>query len=168
MRKPRTARNRPPISRSGIWLTLAAAALVLLAVRPLVDWWALAQLQARGVAVPARNISTTIDASGRYAVDVVRYDFQLLDGTPGSGGVERFSHGPTPDLEPLELPSKCYEGALNVRYLPEAPRVHRLDLGLERRTSRSRRSVMLLLAPAAVVGTVGAALLLRRRTGRRT
>jgi hypothetical protein len=155
-------RNGSITRRRDVWLLLLAVALLLFAIRPWSEWRALARLLDHGVLAPAQNISATIDASGRYSVDVVRYDFQPAGGTGLSSGVERFRRGPRPDLDPLELPGKFYRGGLNVRYLPEDPQVHRLDLGLARRMSRSRRSALLLLASAAVAGTLGLVLLVRR------
>lgn len=165
MLTPHFNRNGSFARRGDVWLLVLAAALLFFAIRPLSDWRAIASLLDRGVVVPAHNITTTVDAAPRYSVDVVRYHFQPEDGTAVKSGVERYRRGLWPDLDPLDFPRKFYQGVLNVRYLPEDPRVNRLDVGLDRRMSRSRRSALWLLASAAVAGTMGAVLLVRRLAG---
>jgi hypothetical protein len=167
MAKSRTENKWLPIRWSDIWPLLIAATLLVFAVGPLLEWRQFAQLLDRGDSVPAQITSSEIDASGRYSVDVVRYEFQTLDGTRILG-IERYSHGPQADVEIGELPRKFYTGALNARYLADDPRVHRLDLGLPRGRSRARRSALLLLCAAALVGTFGVMRLVRRRPRRRT
>jgi hypothetical protein len=161
MLTPRGHRSGSVVRRGDVWLLILAVVLLIFAVRSWTEWRALARLLDHGVLVPAQNISARIEASRRYSTDVVHYDFQLEDGAPGSSGVERFRRGPWPDLDPLEMPRNFYQGGLNVRYLPEDPRVHRLDLALARRMGSSRRSALLWLASAAIVGTLGVVLLVR-------
>jgi hypothetical protein len=165
MSKSRTENKWLPIRWNGILPLLIAAALFLFAVGPLVEWRELAQLLDRGDSVPAKITSSEVDASGRRSVDIVRYEFQTLDGTRFSD-VERYSQGPRRDFEIGALPHKFYTGTLTARYLPDDPRVHRLDLGLPRRLNRSRWSALLLLSAAALVGTFGMVQLVRRRARR--
>jgi hypothetical protein len=84
--------QRQPIYWSGTGFLLLAAAALFLAIGSLAEWRDLAHLRDSGVAVPAHIISSTIDTSGRYAVDVVQYDFRLLDGTAGRPGDPSVHH----------------------------------------------------------------------------
>jgi hypothetical protein len=161
---PLPKRRRVLINGSEFWSLATTAAFLLFAFQPLVEWWRLGRLLDHGVLAPATITSTSIDVSGKYSVDVVHYEFQSRDGTDQFVGLERFSNGPSPDLEPGELAGKFYKGALKARFLPGEPQVHRLDLGLPRRMNRSGWNAFLLIILAGVVGLFGVWRLIRRRT----
>src|SRR5438034_9539721 len=102
-------RKHDSMGWNDLLLMAAAAVLLIFALGPLIEWWQLGRLLNHGVTAPAKITSTSIDATGRFSVDVVNYEFAVPDRADPFSGVERFRNGPSPDLDPGELAGKFYK-----------------------------------------------------------
>ena len=111
------------------------------------EWWTLTRLVQRGHPARATLTSTTIEGAGRRAEQVVHYEFSAPDGTKRSG-IERFSRGRSPDLDPLKFDAVIEQGSLEARFLPDHPSVHRLNPGFPLRLSNMRLYTFSDLVPA--------------------
>jgi hypothetical protein len=160
----RLQRRRRPPTWSDLWPSIKAAAVLMFAMSDFTAWWEFSRLLERGATAPAHIKSTTIDATGRYSTDVVDYEFQPAVGATAISGVERFVNGPWRDVPPGELIRRASQEALMVRFLPSDPRVHRLDLDLERRRNRSRWWALSQGAVALLLATFGVVRLVRQRS----
>jgi len=166
MPNPNTLRPRRPDLWFDYWPLGAAALLLAVALPSFVEWREFSRLLAHGATAPATITSTTIDASGRYSVDVIHYEFAPPNGGDRITGTERLRQGPSPDVTPGEWMRKGSKGELAVRFLPSDPRVHRLDLELDKRLGRARFWAILWLAAAAVFGTFGGVRIIQRHSER--
>jgi hypothetical protein len=131
--------DRPPANSH--WFVDALVVFVLLVVGFLLgsfdDLWRLARLERVAVSVPAKITASTIDASGRYAVDVIDYRFELPGRSAEVSGQERFQRGPCSDLTDGALARAAYSGDLRARFLPDAPEVNCLDIEVSQRLRRA-------------------------------
>jgi hypothetical protein len=139
------------IAKHHIRAALAGLAVALFAVPSAVQWWGLATLRDRGAVVPGRVVRTRIDATGRRSEDVIWYEFTPAGGAAPIRGMERFRRGPLADVDSAELHRFLRAAELPVRYLPDRPQSHRLDIAIAERAAGAGRTGLLLLAAAAAV-----------------
>ena len=151
----------------GLGLLAMACVAGWLAAWPLLEYRTLTRLRDHGGAATARIISNRTDASGRFAVDIVRYDFQPGDTGPVYTGEERFRSDERENGDPTELARGFYQGGLTARFAPEDPSVNRLDLWFPERIHHSGWHGSLLFAAAAGLGLWGLFLLTRGATSGR-
>jgi len=161
-----TLRPRRPDLWFDYWPLGASALLLAIALPSFLEWREFARLLANGATTPATITSTTIDASGRFSVDVIHYEFSPPNGGARIAATERFRQGPSPDVTPGEWVRQSSKGDLAVRFLPSDPRVHHLDLELDKRLGRVRFWALIWLGAAAVFGTFGGVRIIQRHSER--
>lgn len=152
-----------PIGGNGILLMLLAVLTGALAVGPLREWGVLVRLRDHGLQAPARITRTSIDASARRSTDVVWYEFERPDGTVGPPTVERFRRTRWFRTDPLALSRAFTSDALQARYLPRDPGVHRLDVALPGRIAEHRFRGLLLGGLTVALAVAGARVFQRDR-----
>jgi hypothetical protein len=142
-------------------MLLFAVVAIVLAWRPAAEWRTLARLRDDGETAEARVTGSTIDASGRFSVDVLHYEFQPPGDGPAVSGVDRISVHEVSGGDPSEISRRFSHNELSVRYLPGDPGVHRLDVFLPLRLGHARNDTLLFLCAAAVLGCGGTFMLAR-------
>ena len=151
MAKTRIQRPSRRLERRLLGESLLASAFLVGAVWFGLDWWTASSLLNHGATAPAKITSMTIDASGRFSVDVINYEFAADDGKKYLAR-ERFANGPNPDAPPGEIIRRASKDDLAVRYRADDPRIHHLEVGLPTRVSKSRFWTIALFGTAVMIG----------------
>jgi hypothetical protein len=157
-----------PLSPKGLGLLALAAVAGWLAAQPLWEYRRLTQLRDHGATALAHITSTRIDASGRFAVDIIDYDFQPGGVGPLYTGEERISSDEREGADPSKLYRESSQGVLTVRFVSEDPSINRLDVWFPERIHHNGWWGFLCLAACAVLLMCGLFLLMREVQWRRS
>jgi hypothetical protein len=145
----------------GISLAVIALAAGGIAIPPLLEWRQLTRLALSGETVAAKVTSSRIDATGRFASDVIHFEFQPKNSPALQPGTERFSRQSSTNLN--DVARQFYAEKLAVRYLPSNPAIHRLDVNFPERIRRNRNEGLLFLGVSVGLAITAGILLIRLR-----
>jgi hypothetical protein len=135
-------------------VVLAAATLI-----PAHVWYQQRRLRDDGASALATVTRTETDLSGRFAADVVHYEYQVAGQGHPRGGAVRLVRGRVGPLAPLTLFQKSQDNSLVVRYLMDDPEVFGLDGMLPDKFDRARTETVGYGVVAGLMWLVGGSLL---------